>query len=55
VLGPPDTVAPDFFFDIVDAPQLDHVYAVFGQVLNGIDLLDRIAEGDVIESIDILP
>jgi len=55
VLGPQDSGAPDFFFDIVDAPRLDHVYAVFGQVLNGIDLLDQIAEGDVIESIDILP
>jgi cyclophilin family peptidyl-prolyl cis-trans isomerase len=55
VLGPTDAAAPDFFFDIVDAPQLDHVYAVFGQVLNGIDLLDQIAEGDLIESIEILP
>jgi cyclophilin family peptidyl-prolyl cis-trans isomerase len=55
VLGPTDAPAPDFFFDIVDAPRLDHVYAVFGQVLNGIDLLDQIAEGDVIDSIEILP
>jgi peptidyl-prolyl cis-trans isomerase B (cyclophilin B) len=45
----------DFFFDPVDAPQLDHRLTVFGQVLNGIDLLDQIAEGDVIESVDILP
>jgi cyclophilin family peptidyl-prolyl cis-trans isomerase len=55
VLGPHEAAAPDFFFDLVDAPRLDHVYAVFGQVLNGIDLLDQIAEGDVIESIEILP
>jgi len=55
VLGPQEAAAPDFFFDLVDAPQLDHVYAVFGQVLNGIDFLQQIAEGDEIESIEILP
>jgi cyclophilin family peptidyl-prolyl cis-trans isomerase len=55
VLGPQEADAPNFFFDLVDAPQLDHVYAVFGQVLNGLDLLDQIAEGDIIESIEILP
>jgi hypothetical protein len=28
---------------------------VFAQVLNGIDIVDRILEGDVIERIEIVP
>ena len=28
---------------------------VFAQVLNGIEIVDRIIEGDVIESVEILP
>jgi peptidyl-prolyl cis-trans isomerase B (cyclophilin B) len=46
---------PEFFIDLVDSPRLDHEYVVFGQVLNGMDLLDQISEGDIIESIEILP
>jgi len=50
-----DTGDAQIFVDLVDNPRLDHQYTVFAQVLNGIDIVDRILEGDVIERIDIVP
>jgi len=50
-----DTGDAQIFIDLVDNPRLDHQYTVFGQVLNGIEVIDRILEGDVIERIEILP
>jgi cyclophilin family peptidyl-prolyl cis-trans isomerase/HEAT repeat protein len=49
-----DTGDAQIFIDLVDNPRLDHEYTVFGQVLNGIDVVDRILEGDVIERIEII-
>ncbi len=39
----------------VDNPRLDHDYTVFAQVLNGIEVIDRLLEGDVIDTIEIIP
>ena len=50
-----DTGDGQLFIDLVDNPRLDHEYTVFAQVLNGIDVVDRILEGDVIERVEILP
>ena len=50
-----DTGNGRFFIDLVDNPRFDHEYTVFAQVLNGIDTIDRILEGDVIERIEIIP
>jgi len=50
-----DTGDAQIFVDLVDNPRLDHVYTVFAQVLNGMDVVDRILEGDVIDRIDIIP
>lgn len=50
-----DTGDAQIFIDLVDNPKLDHVYTVFGQVLTGMDVVDQILEGDVIERIEILP
>ena len=50
-----DTGDAQIFIDLVDNPRLDHAYTVFAQVLNGIDVVDRILEGDVIERIEIVP
>jgi cyclophilin family peptidyl-prolyl cis-trans isomerase len=50
-----DTGDGQIFIDLVDNPRYDHTYTVFAQVLNGLDVVDRILEGDVIESVDILP
>ena len=49
-----DTGDAQIFVDLVDNPRLDHDYTVFAQVLNGIEVVDQILEGDVIERIDIL-
>ena len=50
-----DTGDAQIFIDLVDNPRLDHDYTVFAQVLNGIDVVDQILEGDVIERIEIIP
>jgi len=49
-----DTGDAQFFIDLVDSPRFDHEYTVFGQVLNGIELIDHILEGDIIQKIEIL-
>jgi cyclophilin family peptidyl-prolyl cis-trans isomerase len=50
-----DTGDAQIFIDLVDNPRLDHDYTVFAQVLTGMDVVDAILEGDVIETIDIVP
>ncbi len=50
-----DTGDAQIFVDLVDNPRLDHQYTVFAQVLNGIDIVDKILEGDVIERVEIVP
>jgi cyclophilin family peptidyl-prolyl cis-trans isomerase len=50
-----DTGDAQIFIDLVDNPRLDHQYTVFAQVLNGIEVVDRILEGDVIERVEIVP
>ncbi len=50
-----DTGDAQFFVDLVDNPRYDHTYTVFAQVLTGMEVVDRLLEGDVIESVEILP
>jgi cyclophilin family peptidyl-prolyl cis-trans isomerase len=50
-----DTGDAQIFVNIVDNPRFDHEYTVFAQILNGVDVIDRILEGDVIEKIEIVP
>jgi cyclophilin family peptidyl-prolyl cis-trans isomerase/HEAT repeat protein len=50
-----DTGDAQIFVNLVDNPRLDHDYTVFAQVLNGIEIVDQILEGDVIERIEIVP
>jgi cyclophilin family peptidyl-prolyl cis-trans isomerase len=50
-----DTGDAQIFINLVDNPRLDHEYTVFAQVLNGMDVVDRILEGDVIEKVEIVP
>ena len=49
-----DTGDAQIFVDLVDNPRLDHEYTVFAQVLNGIEVVDQVLEGDVIERVEIL-
>jgi len=49
-----DTGDAQIFIDLVDNPRLDHEYTVFAQVLTGMEVVDRILEGDVIEAVEIV-
>jgi len=49
-----DTGDAQIFVDLVDNPRLDHEYTVFAQVLNGIEVVDQVLEGDVIDRIEIV-
>jgi cyclophilin family peptidyl-prolyl cis-trans isomerase/HEAT repeat protein len=49
-----DTGDVQIFVDLVDNPRLDHEYTVFAHVLTGMDVVDAILEGDVIERVDII-
>ena len=49
-----DTGDAQIFIDLIDNPRLDHEYTVFAQVLNGMDVVDAILEGDVIERVEII-
>lgn len=42
------------FIDLVDNPSFDHVLPVFAHVLNGLDVVDQLLEGDVIERIEVI-
>ena len=43
------------FLDLVDNPRFDYQYTVFAQTLSGLDVVDGLLEGDVIDRIEILP
>jgi peptidyl-prolyl cis-trans isomerase B (cyclophilin B) len=54
-LAMPDTNDAQFFVNLVDNPRFDHQYTVFAQILNGADVVEQLLEGDMIESITIVP
>jgi peptidyl-prolyl cis-trans isomerase B (cyclophilin B) len=43
------------FVDLVDNPGFDYQYTVFAQTISGLDVLDAVLEGDVIDKVEILP
>ena len=47
--------AAELFIDLVDNPRFDHQYTAFAQALNGLDVIDALLEGDVIDRIEIEP
>ncbi|HJO37059.1 MAG: peptidylprolyl isomerase [Vicinamibacterales bacterium] len=49
-----DTGDAQLFVNLVDNPRLDHNYTVFAHVTRGLDVVDAILEGDVIERIEIV-
>ena len=49
-----DTGDAQIFIDLVDNPRLDHDYTVFAHVLNGMEVVDAILEGDIIERVEII-
>ena len=49
----PDSAGSQFYFCLGPQPMLDSGYTVFGQTLEGKDVIDSLRVGDVIESIEI--
>lgn len=49
-----DTGDAQIFINLLDNPRLDHNYTVFAEVTTGLDVVDGILEGDVIDRVDIL-
>jgi cyclophilin family peptidyl-prolyl cis-trans isomerase/HEAT repeat protein len=50
-----DTGDAQIFVNLVDSPRLDHTYTVFAEVITGMEVVDAIVEGDVIERAEIVP
>jgi len=50
----PDSADSQFYIALTTLPHLDGNYTVFGQVVEGLDLLDKIQKGDKILSIQII-
>lgn len=50
-----DTGDAQWFINMVDNYRLDHEYTVVGTIVRGMDVVDRILEGDVIESVRVVP
>jgi len=50
----PGTNGSQFFITHVPCPWLDGKHAVFGEVTKGQDVVDKIAQGDAIKSIEVL-
>ena len=49
----PDSASAQFYIALADLPFLDGSYAVFGEVTEGMDVVDDIQQGDVIESAEV--
>jgi len=49
-----DTGDAQIYVNLVDNPRLDHEFTVFAEVARGLDVVDRILEGDVIERVEIV-
>jgi cyclophilin family peptidyl-prolyl cis-trans isomerase len=48
-----DTGDGQIFVNLIDNWRLDHTYTVFARTISGLDVVDRILEGDVIETVRI--
>ncbi|MEO1083173.1 MAG: peptidylprolyl isomerase [Acidobacteriota bacterium] len=46
-----DTGGSQFFITLSAQPHLDGAYTAFGRVVSGLDVLDQLVQGDVIESL----
>ncbi|MEP6782089.1 MAG: peptidylprolyl isomerase, partial [Acidobacteriota bacterium] len=49
-----DTGDAQIFVNLIDSPRLDHIYTVFGTVVSGMDVVDGVLEGDVIERVELV-
>jgi cyclophilin family peptidyl-prolyl cis-trans isomerase len=46
-----DTGDAQFYVNLVDNPRLDHTYTVFAQIESGMEVIDALLEGEVIEAV----
>ena len=49
-----DTGDAQLFVNVVDNPRLDHDYTVFGEIVSGMAVVDRIIEGDVMARVEVI-
>ncbi len=49
-----DTGDAQIFVNTIDSPRLDHVYTVFGTVIAGMDVVDGVLEGDLIQRVELV-
>jgi cyclophilin family peptidyl-prolyl cis-trans isomerase len=50
----PDTAGSQFYITLMSAPELDGQYTVFGKVTSGMDVVDKIALGDKMKTVNIV-
>lgn len=48
-----DTGGSQFFIAFAPQPHLDGVHTVFGKVIEGIDTVDRINQGDIMKTVEV--
>jgi cyclophilin family peptidyl-prolyl cis-trans isomerase/HEAT repeat protein len=48
-----DTGDAQIYINLVDTPRLDHDYTIFAEVVRGMDVVDGILEGDVIQRVEL--
>jgi len=51
----PDSAGSQFYICYGDTPHLDGQYTVFGQVIEGMDAVDAIKQGDTMDKVSVLP
>lgn len=49
----PDTNGSQFFIMLADHPELPHNYTIFGAVISGMDVVEKIEKGDVMQKVEI--
>jgi len=51
----PDSAGSQFYICFASQPHLDRQYTVFGKVVEGMDVVDKIKVGSLMESVTVLP
>jgi peptidylprolyl isomerase/peptidyl-prolyl cis-trans isomerase B (cyclophilin B) len=51
----PDSAGSQFYICFGSQPHLDGQYTIFGQVVEGMDVVDQIKQGDVMNKVSVLP